>query len=167
MEQETPPSQLDPAVATVLARAEQAVAEASERLLVERLHRVLDEQGSAAIASLSTALLPLLQSLVIVLPRALTDGTSPAVLSAARTLGAAIYEHGMPLPALLAEGIDVHDQLLREVAADLRVTDLTIITAVLRISRALLDVERAVLLAYAREADGAAAREAPDDAVMP
>src|SRR5579883_3441749 len=114
-EQGTPPTADDAAVATVLARAEQAVAKAAERLLVERLHRLLDEQGSAAVSSLSETLLPLLQSLVIVLPRALTDGASPAVLTAARTLGASMRLHGVPLSAMLSEGAAAHDRLLQAV----------------------------------------------------
>lgn len=154
MEPSSPSSQPDADVTAVLARAEQAVSRAAERLLVERLHRALDEQGSAAISSLSMTLLPLLQALAIVLPRALTDQTSPPVFTAAQTLGAALHEQGIALPDLLTEGLDVHEALLREIAAELRADDAPVIAAVLRISRSLLDVERMVLLAYQEEAAG-------------
>ncbi len=158
-----PDSDSDPAVDAILARAEQAVARAGERILVERLHRALDDEGSAALVSLSETLLPLLQSLVIVLPDAVTSGVSPAMRVAAETLGAALRERGVALPTLVDEGLRLHERLMQEIAADFRNSDRTLVMAVLRISRAILDMERAALLAYQEKADTALAHVAFDD----
>ncbi len=136
----------DPASDAILARAEQSVTRAGERLLVERLHQALDREGSAALAVLSDTLLPLLQALVIVLPQAIAEGASPAVLAAAQTLGMAVHERGIALPTLATEGLQAHDRLLREIAAELRESDRPLVDAVLRISRTILEIERAVLL---------------------
>jgi len=158
-----PDADSDPAVDAILARAEQAVARAGERILVERLHRALDDEGSAALVSLSETLLPLLQSLVIVLPDAVASGVSPAMRVAAETLGAALRERGVALPALVDEGLRLHERLMQEIAADFRNSDRTLVMAVLRISRAILDMERAALLAYQEKADTALAHVALDD----
>lgn len=155
MESSTPLGPAEPAVSGILARLEQAVAQAGERLLVERLHQVLDEQGSTGLTSLSETLVPLLQALVIVLPQAIAEGTSPAVLTAAQTLGAAVQERGITLPDLLTEGMRVHERLLHEIASGLRGHDRALVAAMLRISHAILEVERAVLLAYQEGADTA------------
>lgn len=152
-----PPSEM--AIAGILARAEQALAQAGERLLVERLHRALDEGGSTALGTLSDTLLPLVQALVVVLPQVVADGASPAILAAARTLGAALRERDMALPDLSAEGLQAHDRLLHEIAGGLRANDRTLVTAILHISHALLEVERAVLLGFQQE-DNAALAEA-------
>ena len=158
-----PDADTDPAIDALLARAEQAVARAGERILVERLHRALDDEGSAALVSLSETLLPLLQSLVIVLPDAVASGVSPAMRVAAETLGAALRERGVALPALVDEGLRLHERLMQEIAADFRNSDRTLVMAVLRISRAILDMERAALLAYQEKADTALAHVALDD----
>jgi len=131
--------------------------------LVERLHQALDDEGSAVLVSLSETLLPLLQSLVIVLPDAVTSGVSPAMRIAAETLGAALRERGVVLPALVDEGLRLHERLMQEIAADFRDSDRTLVIAVLRISRAILDMERAALLAYQEKADTALAHVAFDD----
>ncbi len=158
-----PDADSDPAVDAILARAEQAVARAGERILVERLHRALDDEGSAALVSLSETLLPLLQSLVIVLPDAVASGVSPAMRVAAETLGAALRERGVALPALVDEGLRLHERLMQEIAANFRDSDRTLVMAVLRISRAILDMERAALLSYQEKADTALAHVALDD----
>ena len=158
-----PDSDSDPAVDAILARAEQAVARAGERILVERLHRALDDEGGAALVALSETLLPLLQSLVIVLPAAVAAGVSPAMRVAAETLGTALRERGVVLPALVDEGLRLHERLMQEIAADFRDSDRTLVMAVLRISRAILDMERAALLAYQEKADTALAQVALDD----
>jgi len=158
-----PDADSDPAVDAILARAEQAVARAGERILVERLHRALDDEGSAALVSLSETLLPLLQSLVIVLPDAVVSGVSPAMRVAAETLGAALRERGVALPALVDEGLRLHERLMQEIAADFRNSDRTLVMAVLRISRAILDMESAALLSYQEKADTALAHVALDD----
>ena len=153
----------DPAIDAILARAERVVARAGERVLVERLHRALDDEGSAALVSLSETLLPLLQSLVIVLPDAVASGVSPAMHVAAETLGAALRERGVALPTLIDEGLRLHERLMQEIAADFRDSDRTLMMAALRISRAILDMERAALLAYQEKADTALAHVAFDD----
>ncbi len=153
----------DSASDAILARAEQSVARAGERLLVERLHQALDREGSAALTVLSDTLLPLLQALVIVLPQAVAEGASPAVLAAAQTLGMAVQERGVALPTLATEGLSTHDRLLREIAADLRENDRPLVEAMLRISRTILEVERAVLLAYQDSATTALAQAALSD----
>jgi len=153
----------DPSSDAILTRAEQAVTRAGERLLVERLHQALDQEGSAALTVLSDTLLPLLQALVMVLPQAVVDGASPAVLAAAQTLGAAVHERGITLPALATEGLQAHDHLLREIVAGLRENDRPLVEAVLRISRTILEVEREILLAYQDSADAALALSALSD----
>lgn len=139
------------AVSGILARAEEKLAAAGERLLVERLHAVLDESGSSGMARTLDGLLPLIQALLIVLPHAVAAGMSPSVQAAGETLGTAIAERDIPLSAILDEGLRLHDALLLELAGDLRAYDRVLITAVLHISRAMLEVERAVLLSYYKE----------------
>ena len=160
MESSSPPPDQNAAVSAILARAEQAVARAGDRILVERLHQALDTDGTTGIAALAQTLLPLLHALVIVLPRAITEGASPAVLTAAQTLGTAVQERGISLPALSAEGMHVHDRLLEAIHADLRADDRALVAAMTQISHVLLEVERAVLLAYQEAASAALVRSA-------
>ncbi len=134
------------ALGAILARAETTVARAADRLLVARLHQALDRDGSAALTALSETLLPLLQALIVVLPRAVAEGSSP-----------------VELPDLATEGLQLHDRLLREVAADLRESDRTLVLAVLQISRTILEMERAALLAYQKGADTALIQSALSD----
>jgi len=157
------PTASEPALGAILARAETTVARAADRLLVARLHQALDRDGSAALTALSETLLPLLQALIVVLPRAVAEGSSPAVLAAARTLGMVMRERGVELPDLATEGLQLHDRLLREVAADLRESDRTLVLAVLQISRTILEMERAALLAYQKGADAALIQSALSD----
>jgi GGDEF domain-containing protein len=150
-----PPAPLDPAVKGILARAEQGVGQAGEQLLVERLHQILDDGGSTALMLLTERLLPLLQALIIVLPGSLHDSTSPALLAAARTLGAALQEQGIDYADLIRNGIVVHDRLLQAMTRELRISDRALMSAVLHVSRSLLEVEAAILLAYQEEAEAA------------
>lgn len=151
------------AIEGILSRAEQSLARAGDRLLVEQIQRLLDEQGSAALGSLTDSLLPLAQALVIVLPQAVTDSVSPAVLSAAQTLGMALRDRGLALSEVVSEGVRAHERLLSETAGDLRANDHALVAALLRISRAILEVESAVLLAFQEQAGAALARAAWSD----
>jgi GGDEF domain-containing protein len=152
-----PPAPLDPAVKRILARAEQGVGQAGEQLLVERLHQILDDGGSTALMVLTERLLPLLQAVIIVLPGSLHDGASPALLAAARTLGAALQEQGIDFADLIRNGIVVHDRLLQAMTRDVRAGDQALMSAVLLVSRSLLEVEEAILLAFHEEAEAALA----------
>lgn len=152
--QATPtPTDRETEIASILIRAGDKVAQAGDRLLIDRLHQTLDTGGSAALLSVGGTILPLLQSLVIVLPHITTDEIPPAVQAAARTLGAALREQGVALDVLLDEGLALHDRLLRAIGTDLRSGDAILVAAVARISRAILDLERLALLAYQEDPD--------------
>lgn len=150
-----PPDPLDAAVKGILARAEPGIGQAGEQLLVEHLHHILDDGGSTALMMLTERLLPLLQALVIALPGSLHDSASPAILAAARTLGVALQEQGVEYADLIRNGIVVHDRLVQAMTRDVRTGDRALMAAVLHVSRSLLEVGGAILLAYQEEAEAA------------
>lgn len=147
MQAAPPPFDRETEIASILKRAGDKIARAGDRLLIERLHQTLDTGGSAALLSVAGTILPLLQSLVIVLPQIAADDTPPAV-QAARTLGTALREQGIALDTLLDEGLALHDRLLRAIGDDLRSGDAALVAAIAQISHAILGLERLALLAY-------------------
>jgi diguanylate cyclase len=132
----------------ILARAEQVIAPAAERLLVERLQEMLAAQGIAAIPLLSDTLLSAARDLIGLLPALLYQSDHAMMSEPARALGGAAHTRGASLSDVLHEGQRLHDQLLERIATDWRVNDRDLVRAVLQISRALRHVERQVLLAY-------------------
>lgn len=91
------------------------------------------------------------------------DGDRDTVAAAARTLGGAAQARGVPLPALLAQGQQVHDQLLAGIAAAVRAPDRTPILAVVEVSRLIRELERHLLLAYQEQALAALTQQARSD----
>jgi len=91
------------------------------------------------------------------------DGDRDAASAAARTLGAAVHERGVPLPDLLARGQQVHDHLLAEVAAGLRGRDRALVLAVVAVSRLIRELERQMLMAYQERALATLSHQAHTD----
>lgn len=155
----------DAVSAHILDRAEQAIARAADRLLVERLQHVLGEQGLDVLPLLSGALLSTARDLVAALPALVRDGDRAATTEAARTLGLIAQEQGTTLASLLGEGQHLHDQLLESITEDWRASDRSLVLAVLHISRALREVERHMLLAYEDRTFAALTSQALTDAL--
>lgn len=131
-----------------MARAETAVTRAGETLLVERLHRILDEGGTTALAEFSGTLLPHLHELVASLPRLLRDELTPDTIATIQGIGAALQAHGASLEDVLGQGVELHDRVLREVGEQLRESDRALVMAVSQLSLALLRIGQGALLAY-------------------
>ncbi len=165
----TPSTPGDLFAAHILDRAEHAIARTADRLLVERLHDLLGEQGLGVLPLLSGALLATARELVAALPALVRDGDGDgdraATAEAARTLGALAQEQGTTLAYLLGEGQRLHDQLLESMTEDWRASDRALVLAVLQISRALREIERQMLLAYEDRAFVALTRQALTDAL--
>src|SRR5437764_15078508 len=109
-----PPVTESPA-ATSLVRAERTVSAVGERLLVERLHRVLDEGGLDAHRAFCDRVLPYLQELVTSLLNPLHEDPQPAAMETARTLQARARLGGVTLRDIIAEGIGLHDRLRQDI----------------------------------------------------
>lgn len=149
-------------VTAILERATEALSRVGEHVLVERLHRLLDDRGSNDLPALSE-LLPLARACVLALPHLAADDDAVAATPATHALGMALQERGVALPDLVAEGLWLHHHALREVARELRAGDRTLVSALLRISHAILSLEQAVLLAYQENADATLLRLAMSD----
>jgi len=151
----------------MLDRAEHAIARTADRLLVERLHELLGEQGLGVLPLLSGALLSTARELVAALPALVRDGDGDraAIAEAARAFGAIAQEQGTTLAYLLGEGQRLHDQLLESVTEDWRASDRALVLAVLQISRALREIEQQMLLAYEDRTFVALTRQALTDAL--
>ena len=135
-------------VSGILARAEQAIADAAERILREQLHRVIDTEGSQGLTTLAQTVLPQIRDLVDLLPQLVQQDSADNASETAQTLGTALQEHGIALPELITEGVDLHHRLLYEIARELRSSDLPLVAAMIQLSRILLEVARDALLAY-------------------
>ncbi len=159
------PDASDAAVAALLARLAPLVAATAERVLIAHMQGLLESQGLASLLLLSEVLTPTLRELTALLPVLLRAGAGDrdTVAAAARTLGGAAQERGVPLPALLAQGQQVHDQLLAGIAAEVRVHDRTPILAVVEVSRLIRELERHLLLAYQEQALAALTQQARTD----
>jgi len=158
-----PPDAPDAAVAALLARLAPLVAATAERVLITHIQGLLESQGLAALPLLSEALTPTLRELTALLPVLLRAGDRDTVAAAARTLGGTAQTRGVPLPALLAQGQQVHDQLLAGIAAEVRVQDRTPILAVVEVSRLIRELERHLFLAYQEQAVAALTQQARTD----
>ena len=137
-----------PAVGAILARAEAALHSVGERILTERLHRVLDQDGSGGLMVLSTTLLPSLRDVVAALPQRITDSVDPAATQAVHRLGTVLQEHDYALDELVPAGIALYDRLLHDLSLHLRESDRAVVEAVSQLNRALLTLGGDTLLAY-------------------
>ena len=152
MESPPPSRSREQPVSGILARAEQAIAEAAERILREQLHRVIDTEGSQGLTTLAQTVLPQIRDLVDLLPQLVQQDSADNASETAQTLGTALQEHGIALPALITEGVELHHRLLYEIARELRSSDLPLVAAMIQLSRILLEVGRDALLAYQESA---------------
>jgi diguanylate cyclase (GGDEF)-like protein len=139
-------------VSGILARAEQAIADAAERILREQLHRVIDTEGSQGLTTLAQTVLPQIRRLIDLLPQLVQQDSADNASETAQTLGTALQEHGIALPELITEGVELHHRLLYEIARELRSSDLPLVAAMIQLSRILLEVGRDALLAYQESA---------------
>lgn len=135
-------------IEVILERAEQTLTTVGERLLIERLHEVLDHEGSSGLIVLADTLLPHLQEVVATLPLILRDDADATAATAVRRLGVILQEHGYSLDEIVPIGITLYDRLLREVGLRLRDSDRAVVHAVGQINRALLRLGGDTLLAY-------------------
>ena len=148
MESPPPSRSWEQPVSGILARAEQAIADAAERILREQLHRVIDTEGSQGLTTLAQTVLPQIRDLVKLLPQLVQQDSADNASETAQMLGTALQEHGIALPELITEGVDLHHRLLYEIARELRSSDLPLVAAMIQLSRLLLEVGRDALLAY-------------------
>lgn len=152
MESPPPSRSREQPVSGILARAEQAIADAAERILREQLHRVIDTEGSQGLTTLAQTVLPQIRDLVDLLPQLVQQDSADNASETAQTLGTALQEHGIALPELITEGVELHHRLLYEIARELRSSDLPLVAAMIQLSRILLEVGRDALLAYQESA---------------
>ncbi len=164
MNQGPRPTMLDPASA-VVARARHSISDAGERLLRERLHRMVDEGGPMAVTAFSETLLPHLQAFLAALPSLVDGDAGPTDMQALRVLGTQLHESGFALDAVLSQGIELYERLLTEVSAHLRESDRALIVALNQISRALLLAGHGTLLAYHHSATSRLADLANSDSL--
>ena len=108
MESPPPSRSWEQPVSGILARAEQAIADAAERILREQLHRVIDTEGSQGLTTLAQTVLPQIRDLVKLLPQLVQQDSADNASETAQTLGTALQEHGIALPELITEGVDLH-----------------------------------------------------------
>ena len=141
-----PPHVTEPPSSTSLARAERTVGAVGERLLVERLHRVLDEGGLSAHKAFCDRFLPYLQELVTLLPDLLHDDPQSAALETVRTLHARSRPGDVTPRDIIAEGISLHDRLRQEITPHLCDNDRALVSVLSNLSQALLEIGREVLL---------------------
>lgn len=152
MESPPPSRSWEQPVSGILARAEQAIVEAAERILREQLHRVIDTEGSQGLTTLAQTVLPQIRDLVKLLPQLVQQDSADNASETAQMLGTALQEHGVALPELITEGVELHHRLLYEIARELRSSDLPLVAAMIQLSRILLEVGRDALLAYQESA---------------
>src|SRR2546423_5913977 len=105
-----PPPVRNPPAPTSRAWAECTVNAVGERLLVERLHRVLDEGGLDAHRAFCDRVLPYLQELVTSLLNPLHEDPQPATKETVRMLHARSRLGGVTPRDIIAEGIGLHDR---------------------------------------------------------
>jgi diguanylate cyclase (GGDEF)-like protein len=141
-----PPHVTEPPASTSLARAEGTVSAVGERLLVERLHRVLDEGGLSAHKAFCDRFLPYLQGLVTLLPDLLHDDPQPAAMETVRTLHARSRPGDVTPRDIFAEGISLHDRLRQEITPHLCDNDRALVSVLSNLSQTLLEIGREVLL---------------------
>ena len=152
MESPPPSRSWEQPVSGILARAEQAIADAAERILRDQLHRVIDTEGSQGLTTLAQTVLPQIRDLVDLLPQLVQQDSADNASETAQMLGTALQEHGIALPELITEGVELHHRLLYEIARELRSNDLPLVAAMIQLSRILLEVGRDALLAYQESA---------------
>ena len=152
MESPPPSRSREQPVSGILARAEQAIADAAERILREQLHGVIDTEGSQGLTTLAQTVLPQIRDLVDLLPQLVQQDSADNASETAQTLGTALQEHGIALPELITEGVELHHRLLYEIARELLSSDLPLVAAMIQLSRILLEVGRDALLAYQESA---------------
>ena len=141
-----PPHVTESPASTSLARAERTVSAVGERLLVERLHRVLDEGGLSAHKAFCDRFLPYLHGLVTLLPDLLHDDPQPAAMETVRTLHARSRPGDVTPRDIIAEGISLHDRLRQEITPHLCDNDRALVSVLSNLSQALLEIGREVLL---------------------
>jgi diguanylate cyclase (GGDEF)-like protein len=117
-----------------------------ERLLVERLHRVLDEGGLSAHKAFCDRFLPYLQGLVTLLPDLLHDDPQPAAMETVSTLHARSRPGDATPHNIMAEGIRLHDRLRQEITPHLCNNDRALVSVLSNLSQTLLAIGREVLL---------------------
>lgn len=145
----TPPRSNEQALpAGLLARVESSAAAAGERALVDYVTRLLDERGVDTLLEHTRTVVPALRSLVMTLPFVIRDGTPENALAVARALGEAAHEGNVTLATLIDEGRRLHDSLLQEISLELRQSDHTVAWTLLRVSRAIMELEQTALLAF-------------------
>src|SRR6266566_2889830 len=132
----------EPPASTSLARAECTVSAVGERLLVERLHRVLDEGGLGAHRAFCDRALPYLQELVTLLLNPLHEDPQPAAKETVRTLHAHSRLGGVTPRDIIAEGIGLHDRLRQEITPHLCDNDRALVSVLSNLSQALLEMSR-------------------------
>ena len=152
MESPPPSRSWEQPVSGILARAEQAIADAAERILRDQLHRVIDTEGSQGLTTLAQTVLPQIRDLVDLLPQLVQQDSADNASETAQMLGTALQEHGIALPDFITEGVELHHRLLYEIARELRSSDLPLVAAMIQLSRLLLEVGRDALLAYQESA---------------
>jgi diguanylate cyclase (GGDEF)-like protein len=130
---------------TSLARAERTVSAVGERILVERLHRVLDEGGLGAHSAFCDRALPYLQELVTLLSDPLHENVQPAAKETVRTLRAPSRLGGVTPRDIMAEGIGLHDRLRQEIMPHLCDNDRALVSVLSNLSQALLAMGRDAL----------------------
>src|SRR2546423_1139009 len=119
----------EPPASTSCARAECTVNAVGERLLVERLHRVLDEGGLDAHRAFCDRALPYLQELVALLLNPLHENAQPAAKETVHTLHAPSRLGGVTPRDVMAEGIGLHDRLWQEIMPHLCDNDRALVSA--------------------------------------
>jgi diguanylate cyclase (GGDEF)-like protein len=141
-----PPHVTEPPSSTSLAHAERMVSAVGERLLVERLHRVLDEGGLSAHQAFCDRFLPYLQEMVTLLPGLLHDDPQSAAMETVRALHARSRPADVTPRDLISEGISLHDRLRQEITPHLCDADRALVSVLSNLSQALLEIGREVLL---------------------
>lgn len=140
----------------------QSVARLGERILVERIHRALDEGGVAGHLAFCTTTLPYLQGVAALLPR-LADGSHAAALEAFQTLNAGAQARGLSLRDALAEATDFYDRLRQDVMNHLKGDERMLVNALNGLNRTLMEAWREAALARQTPSSPPAARSSHID----
>lgn len=114
----------------------------AERLLIERLHRELDEGGVAGHLAFCERMLPYLQGLAALLPRLTQEGAESAALAEVRALNAAAEGRGVPLRDALAEAQGLYDRVRHELTSQLSERDRPLVAVLTQFGQILLDIAR-------------------------
>lgn len=141
-----------------VAQAEQTVTAIGERLLVERLHRVLDESGIVGHSAFCETMLPYLQGLVMLLPRLVHNGALPAATEAVQILNTMAQESGVSTRDALAEAVNFSDGLRQKITGQLQGPDRPLVAALNQLNTALLEITRGLIVPAAEAGAPAAAR---------